>query len=274
VYGLAAYVLIALRVYLAATVSYLHYVTVHASVGTPAARKPLTAVKAATASRSNYSFTTAETSGSIYAGHSVTSITKIYGSIPGGPSTSAILFYNPHGRTAAIFYLSSRRQPTSAPSCFSLSNHVSSTSGTPTYAVHLLRPVNPSRQLRRRQRHAPTTALPLPKRRAKFMQVTAFHPLPSSTAVLPHPPSCSTNSHGGIAAKFYYQSSRRQPTLSPTSAPSCFFTFQPRPVFLRHCHLCITATLTPTSPYLHAILFFTFQPRQVFLNHSHYGTLG
>jgi hypothetical protein len=87
--------------------------------------------------------------------------------------------------------------------------------------VGTLRPVIPSRQLRQPQRHAPTTPLPLPKRRAKFMQVTALHPLPNYTcpylAVLPHPPSCSTNPHGGIAAVFYL-SSRRQ----STSTPSCF----------------------------------------------------
>ena len=163
---------------------------------------------------------------------------------------------------------------------------------------------------------------------------------PNSTgpylAVLPHPPSCSTNPHGGglhrplnprhlvfhfpttssgtptstnppcgTAAMFFcYLSSRRQPTPSPTSAPSCFslsnhllrhshfyqsswrhrrhllllpiltaaayirailfFTLQPRPVFLSHSHLCITATVyTATNvPYLRAILLFTFQPRQ------------
>jgi len=43
---------------------------------------------------------------------------------------------NPCG-TAFIFYLSSRRQPTSAPSRFSLSNHVPSSSGTRTHTVHL-----------------------------------------------------------------------------------------------------------------------------------------
>ena len=99
-----------------------------------ATRKPLTAVKAATASRPNYSFTTAETSGLIYECHSVTSITKIYGSIPGGLPHPPSCSTNPHGGLAAIFYLSSRRQPTSAPTRFSLSNHVSSSSGTPTYA--------------------------------------------------------------------------------------------------------------------------------------------
>ena len=65
-YGLASDVIIALRAYLAATtVSYLHYFMVHAEIGTPAASKHFTAVKAATASRSNYyySLTTAETSG-------------------------------------------------------------------------------------------------------------------------------------------------------------------------------------------------------------------
>jgi len=43
---------------------------------------------------------------------------------------------NPPCGTAAMFfyYLSSRRQPTSAPSCFSLYNHVRSSSATPTYA--------------------------------------------------------------------------------------------------------------------------------------------
>jgi len=58
----------------------MHYVM----VGTPAARKPLTAVKAATASRSNYyyfhsftSLTTAETLGYVYADQCVTSIIKL-----------------------------------------------------------------------------------------------------------------------------------------------------------------------------------------------------
>ena len=48
-------------------------------------------------------------------------------------------------------------------------------------------------------------------------------------AVLPHPPSCSTNPRGATATVyFYYLSSRRQPTLRPTSpisAPSCFSHF-------------------------------------------------
>ena len=201
--------------------------------------------------------------------------------LPHPPSCST----NPRGGTAAIFYLSSRRQPTmpptsqtSAPSCFSLSNHVRSSSGTPTNAVHLLRHVNPSRQLRRRQLHAPTTPLSKPKRRAKFMQVTALHPLPNSTgpylAVLPHPPSCSTNPHGGIAAiLFYYQSSRRQPTLPPTSASSCFHfpSTSGLPQALAIMHHCYTDTNVPVPPHH---LFFTFQPRQVFLKHSHYDTLG
>jgi hypothetical protein len=90
-----------------------------------------------------------------------------------------------------------------------------------TQGLALLRPVNLSRQLRRPQRHAPTTPLPLPKSRAEFIQVRALHPLPNSTgpylAVIPYPPSCSTNPHGRTAAIFYL-SSRRQ----PTAAPSCF----------------------------------------------------
>jgi len=61
--------------------------------------------------------------------------------LPHLPSCST----NLRGGTAAVFYyLSSRRQPTlppksptSATSCFSLSNLVSSSSGTPTYKFHL-----------------------------------------------------------------------------------------------------------------------------------------
>ena len=89
----------------------------------------------------------------------------------------------------------------------------------------LLRPVNPSLQLRRPQRHAPTTTpLPLPKRRASLCR--SQHHINYQTlrvhtwcmAVLPHPPSCSTNPHGGTAAIFfYYLSSRRL-----TSATTCF----------------------------------------------------
>ena len=55
---------------------------------------------------------------------------------------------NPRG-TAAI-YLSSRRQPTYTPSRFSLSNHVPSSSGTPTHTVHLR--LLPTPHLRRRGR--------------------------------------------------------------------------------------------------------------------------
>ena len=109
--------------------------------------------------------------------------------------------------------------------------------------VGTLRPVNPSRQLRRPQRHAPTTPLPLPKCRAEFMQVIALHPLPNSTgpylAVLPHPPSCSTNPHGRHLLPILTTATYLRAIL--------FFTFQPRLIFLRHSHLCITATLTPTS---------------------------
>ena len=54
-----------------------------------------------------------------------------------------------------------------------------------TQGLALLRPVNPSRQLRRPQRHAPTTTPlhplpPLPKRRTRFIPVRASHPLPKS----------------------------------------------------------------------------------------------
>jgi hypothetical protein len=45
-------------------------------------------------------------------------------------------------------------------------------------------------------------------------------------AILPHPPSCSTNHRGSNAAVFFcYLTTRRQPTLpskSPPSARSCF----------------------------------------------------
>jgi hypothetical protein len=92
-----------------------------------------------------------------------------------------------------------------------------------TQGLALLWPVNPSRQLRRTQRRAPTTTPlpPLPKRWATFTPVTIT--TPNSTgpylAVLPHPPSFSTNPHGGTAAifSFYYQSSRLHPTLPQTS---------------------------------------------------------
>jgi hypothetical protein len=66
----------------------------------------------------------------------------------GGPSTSAILLYQSSWRhrrhhllpilTAAAYnQLLTPTSPTSAPSCFSLSNRVGSSSGTPTYAVNL-----------------------------------------------------------------------------------------------------------------------------------------
>ena len=70
-------------------------------VGNPAARKPPTAVKAATASRSNYHCRHVRLR--LCRSHPLPNSTGPYG----GPSTSAILFCQ-----------SSRRQPTSAPSYF------------------------------------------------------------------------------------------------------------------------------------------------------------
>ena len=85
--------------------------------------------------------------------------------LPHPPSCST----NPRSTIAIFFffyYLSSRRQPTlpplpptSAPSCFSLSNHVRSSSGTPTHTVHLR--VLPPPHLRRRGRGGPPSTLPL-----------------------------------------------------------------------------------------------------------------
>ena len=73
-----------------------------------------------------------------------------------------------------------------------------------TQGLALLRPVNPSRQLRRPQRHAPnTTPLPLPKRRARFMQVRASHPLPNSTG-----PYLAYNGPSTSAILFYQSSWR------------------------------------------------------------------
>jgi len=77
----------------------------------------------------------------------------------GGPSKSAILFYQSSWRhrrhlllpiltAAAYTRLLTPTSPTSAPSCFSPSNHVGSSSGTPTYAVNLR--VVPPPHLRRR----------------------------------------------------------------------------------------------------------------------------
>ena len=110
-----------------------------------------------------------------------------------GPSTSAILFYQ-----------SSRRRPTpslkSAPSCFSLSNH-------------LLRHSHFYQSSLRHRRHVLLlpiltaaaylrailffTLQPLPKRRARFMPITST--IANSTgphiASLTHPPSCSSRRH-------------------------------------------------------------------------------
>ena len=135
---------------------------VHARVGTPAARKPITAVKAATASRSNYhcrhvglglcrshplhQTLRVHTWRSFHIRHLVLPIltAAAYPSLISAPSffhfptssSGTPTSTNPPGGTAAMFfyYLSSRRQPTSAPSCFSLYNHVRSSSATPTYA--------------------------------------------------------------------------------------------------------------------------------------------
>ena len=83
----------------------------------------------------------------------------------------------------------------------------------------LLRPVNPSLQLRRPQRHAPTTTpLPLPKRRASLCR--SQHHINYQTlrvhtwcmAVLPHPPSCFTNSRG---VRHLRQPECQAPTTTP-----------------------------------------------------------
>ena len=109
-------------------------------VDTPAARKTLTAVKAATPSHSNYSFTTA---GYIHYQTLWVHIWRI--AVLSPPCTT-----NPRSTTVILFYLSSRRQPTSALSPFLLYNHLPSSSGTPTHAVHLR--VLPLPHLQRRGR--------------------------------------------------------------------------------------------------------------------------
>ena len=87
------------------------------------------------------------------------------------------------------------------------------------------------------QRHAPTTTpLPLPKRRARFMQVRTSHPLPNSTG--PY------LVYGG-----------------PSTSAILFYQFSLR--HHRHLLLLLLPILTvaaytllpPTSPYLHAIFF-------------------
>ena len=143
-----AYVLIALlsQARLSRCNSYIHYVMVHVWVGTPAVRKPLTAVKAATAPRS-----TTNPLPPLPKRRArfmpVTSTNKLHGSIPGvwqsfhirhlvlpillaaPPPTSSTTY--PHGGCLHC----PQRPPTSAPSCFSLYNHVRFSSGT--HAVHL-----------------------------------------------------------------------------------------------------------------------------------------
>jgi hypothetical protein len=139
VYGVAADVLIALRAYLTSTA--VIPILRHGSrrVGIPAARKPLTAVKAATASHSNYYFTNP--------GHTHYQTLPVHtwriAVFPPFCSTNS-----PCGTVAILCYLSSRWQPTSASSRFSLSNHFPSSSGSPSHTVHLR--VLPPTQLRRR----------------------------------------------------------------------------------------------------------------------------
>jgi hypothetical protein len=116
-----------------------------------------------------------------------------------------------------------------------------------THGFALLRSVKPSQQFRR---HSFTLQPLLPYHcRNVGLGLCRSHPLPNSR-VLPHPPSCSTNPRGGTAAIFYYLSSRRQPTLPPTSPylrAISFFNFQPSPVFLRHSHTYSSHTSTATT---------------------------
>ena len=118
-----------------------------------------------------------------------------------------------------------------------------------TQVLALLRPVNPSRRLRRPQRHAPTTPLPLPKRRAQFMQVTALHPLPKSTgpylAVLPHPPSCSTILTAAPPPSSTYPHGGNLP---PRHLVFHFPTTSRLPQALPLMHHCYTETNVPLPP--------------------------
>jgi len=104
-------VLIGLRAHLTATTVIFILCNGSRRVGTPAVRKTLTVVKAATAKHQLILLYHCRS-------HPLPNSTGLYQAYSGNrPSCST----NPRG-PSAIFYLSSRRQPTSAPSRFSFSN--------------------------------------------------------------------------------------------------------------------------------------------------------
>jgi hypothetical protein len=118
----------------------------------------------------------------------------------------------------------------------------------------LLRPVNPSRQLRWPQRHAPTTTplhpLPLPKRRARFMPVRASHPLSNSTG-----PYLVYGSPSTSAILFYQSSSRHRRQLLLPILTAAAYTAPNDPLPPRH----LAFHFTTTSGFPLALMQFTYE---------------